>query len=164
MFDRLINLLAVLAGAMLVALTALICVDVLVRNSRLFSIPWTLDVAKYMLYGITFLGAPWVLRDGGHITIDLFVERLGDAAQAQCRKIAKITGAIVCFILTYYACRVVYLSFSQKVMINEIFVFPEWWLFALAPPIFLILFLTFVRAILNNDQAPRGGNDTSGGF
>lgn len=164
MFDRLIDLLAVLAGTILVALTALICVDVLVRNSGWFSLPWTLDVAKYMLYGITFLGAPWVLRDGGHITIDLFVERLGRVAQARCRKIAKIIGSIVCLILTYYACRVVYISFSQKVMINEIFVFPEWWIFALAPPIFLILFLTFVRAILNSDQPPSDGNDTPEGY
>ena len=56
--DALVNLLALLAGAMLCALVVLICMDVTARTLRLFPTPWTLDIAEYLLYGITFFGAP----------------------------------------------------------------------------------------------------------
>lgn len=162
--DRLINILAVIAGILMVALTALICVDVTSRYFRLFAMPWTLDIAKYCLYGITFLGAPWVLRDGGHITIDLFVTGLSEKSRKAFSKLANGLGAIICLVLTYYACRIVYGSWSQNVMINETFVFPEWWLFALAPPIFLILFFTFLRILFAGEYVSAEDDQTPGGF
>lgn len=164
LFDRLIDWLAIIAGLLLVALTLLICVDVAVRNSRLFAMPWTLDVAKYMLYGITFFGTPWVLRDGGHITIDLFVNLLRVASRATCMKIATGVGALVCLILTYYAVRIVISSYTQKVKINETFTFPEWWIFIIAPPIFFILFVIFVRKLIIGDNQPRSSDKPPGGF
>jgi TRAP-type C4-dicarboxylate transport system permease small subunit len=72
--DRLVDALAVVAGALLCALVLLISVDVAARSFKLFATPWTLDIAQYMLYAITFLGAPWVLREDGHIAIEVFIE------------------------------------------------------------------------------------------
>ncbi len=163
-FDRFLNLLAILAGLMLVALTILICLDVTARYFRLFAMPWSLDVAKYLLYGITFFGAPWLLRDGGHITIDLFITGLSSNARRKVQTISYYFGAVVSLVLTFYACRIVYTSWSQKVMINETFVFPEWYLFALAPPIFLILFLTFVRLQFGGEVPKPDHDEIPGGF
>ena len=58
-------------GRPLFGLVLLICLDVTARSLRLFATPWTLDIAQYSLYLITFFGAPWVLREGGHISIDV---------------------------------------------------------------------------------------------
>ena len=162
--DRIVSGLAVLAGLLMVALTALICVDVTARYFRLFAMPWTLDAAKYCLYGITFFGAPWVLRDGGHITIDLFVTGLAEKTRIAVAKFTNLLGAFICLVLTYYACRIVYGSWAQKVMINETFVFPEWWLFSLAPPIFLILFFTFLRIQFRSPYQSSANTETPGGF
>ena len=161
--DRLVDVLAVVAGILMVFLTALICFDVLARYFRLFAMPWSLEVAKYCLYGITFFGAPWVLRDGGHITIDLFVVGLGSRARETVQKITNALGAFICLILTFYACRIVYTSWSQKVMINETLVFPEWYLFTLALFTFLILFLTFLRLLFGGDAPKRAEDKTPGG-
>ena len=75
-FDHLINCFAIIAGVCMCALTILVCFDVAVRNFHLFAMPWSLEVAEYSLLLITFLGAPWVLETGGHISIDIVVDRL----------------------------------------------------------------------------------------
>jgi len=146
--DALVNLLALAAGAMLCVLVVLICVDVTARTLRLFPTPWTLDIAEYLLYGITFLAAPWVLREEGHIAIEVAVERLPPRARALLRRCTDGLGAVVCAVLTYYALRMFWRSYSAANLVHETFVFPEWYLYVIAPPIFFILLLLFVRRVL----------------
>jgi len=143
-----VNLLALLAGAMLCALAALICMDVTARSLRLFPTPWTLDIAEYLLYGITFFGAPWVLREEGHIAIEIVVERLPLRARGLLRRIVDGFGALVCAVLCYYALRTFWRSYSANNLVQQTFVFPEWYLYVIAPPIFLILVLLFLRRVL----------------
>ena len=152
--DALVNLLALVAGAMLCALVVLICVDVAARTLRLFPTPWTLDIAEYLLYGITFLGAPWVLREEGHIAIEIVVERLPERARARVRRCTDAFGALVCAVLAYYAVRMFWRSYTAKNLVHETFVFPEWYLYVLAPPIFVILLLLFLRRTLWPRPAP----------
>lgn len=159
-FDRLIDALATIAGVLLCALTLLICVDAVGRiPSKLpatahlsYTIAWTLDVAEYTLYIITFFGAPWVLRDGGHIAIDLVVHQLKPASRQRVITVTHVICAAVCAVLFYFACRVWWTSFSENVLVIETFRFPEWWLLSPAPPTFLILFAIFVRWILHPQQ------------
>lgn len=149
--DRLVAILAGVAGVLLCGLTVLICVDVAARSLRLFPMPWSLDIAEYLLYAITFLGAPWVLRNGGHISVDLVSQHLGARSRRELQRVANIIGALVCLILFVYSSRVWYASFSDGTMVYETFVFPEWLLFTLAPPVFLLLLVIFVRGVI----APR---------
>jgi len=151
--DGLVNLLALLAGAMLCALVVLICTDVTARTLRLFPTPWTLDIAEYLLYGITFLGAPWVLREEGHIAIEIAVERLPPGPRALLRRVVDGFGALVCAVLCYYALRTFWRSYSAKNLVQETFVFPEWYLYVIAPPTFLILLLLFLRRMWRARQA-----------
>ena len=94
-FDKLVNFLGLGAGILLVALTVLVCCDVMARYFRLFSMPWSLDFAQYGLFVITFFGAPWVLSTNGHITIDLVVERLSPQRSKVLRRISHMIGAIM---------------------------------------------------------------------
>jgi TRAP-type C4-dicarboxylate transport system permease small subunit len=140
-----VDALAVVAGALLCALVVLVCLDVATRTFRLFAMPWAPDFSEYALYGITFLGAPWVLREEGHIAIELLVERLTPGAQRAARRFASLLGAVVCAALLYYACRQLWRSYAAQNLVYETFVFPEWWQYVLPPPIFLLLLALFVR-------------------
>ncbi|MEX2151075.1 MAG: TRAP transporter small permease [Steroidobacteraceae bacterium] len=141
--DRLIDALALVAGALLCALVALVCMDVAARSLKLFATPWTLDISEYALYAITFLGAPWVLRENGHIAIELVVERLPPRGRAAARRASDALGALVCAVLLYYASRTFWRSYASGNLVYETFVFPEWYLYCLAPPVFLLLLLLF---------------------
>jgi TRAP-type transport system small permease protein len=154
--DWLVDALALVAGALLCALVGLICMDVAARTFKLFPTPWTLDIAEYTLYAITFLGAPWVLREDGHIAIEIVVERLAPAARAAVRRATDALGAVVCAVLLYYACRSLWRSYTSRNLVYETFVFPEWYLFCIAPPVFLMLLALFLRrAARGAPQAPR---------
>jgi len=124
-----------------------VCLDVAARTFKLFATPWALDVSEYLLYAITFLGAPWVLRENGHIAIELVVERLPARGRAAARFASDGLGALVCAVLVYYAGRTFWRSYSANNLVYETFVFPEWYLYCLAPPVFLLLMLLFLRRL-----------------
>ncbi len=144
-FDYLIDALAVIAGVVMCALTVLVCVDVGVRNFRLFAMPWSLEVAEYSLLVVTFLGAPWVLVTGGHISIDIVVDRLAPDARRRTRFLSYAVGALVCVVLLGFSVGAWWNSFSDGTLVVETFVFPEWLFFAVPPPIFLMLAGIFIR-------------------
>ena len=145
--DLLIDALAFVAGALVCALVFLILVDVMARYLRWFSLAWGLEASEYMLYAITFLGAPWVLREQGHIAIELVVERLSERARRVARLATDALGAVVCVVLLYYACRVLWQSYAAGTMVHKSFVFPEWLVYAGMPPIFLMLLAVYLRSL-----------------
>lgn len=145
--DRLIDALAALAAALLCALVVLIMVDVVARYLRWFSLAWGLEASEYMLYAITFLGAPWVLREKGHIAIELVVERLPERARRAVGRGADALGALVCAVLFFFACVVLWRSYASGAMVHKSFVFPEWLVFAGMPPVFLILVVLYLRSL-----------------
>lgn len=153
-FDALIDALAIVAGVGMCLLTLLVCCDVAARYFRLFAMPWSLDVAEYALFVITFLGAPWVLVRRGHISIDIAIERLSEDTRRKVAALANALGALTCGALLFFSVWTWWRSFSQGTTVHETFVFPEWWLFALPPPMFLIMMGIFLRWLRRAPDAP----------
>jgi len=89
-----------------------------------------------------------VLREEGHIAIELLVERLPAAAQRVVRRIADILGATVCVVLLYFACRVAWRSYESATLVHKSFIFPEWWVYAGMPPVLLLLLGIYLRWLL----------------
>ena len=156
--ERVSRALAVVAGTLLGVLALLISLDIASRQMAGFSMPWSLDVAEYLLYLITFLAAPWVLLSGGHITVDLVVARLAPPARRRAGRGANAIGAVASLVLFWFACRVWWRSYRDGTLVYETFVFPEWWLFSAAPPVFLLLAAIFVRrTVCPPDAGAAGG-------
>jgi TRAP-type C4-dicarboxylate transport system permease small subunit len=130
-----------------------VLIDVGARNLKLFAIPWSLEVSEYMLYAMTFLGAPWVLRENGHIAIELAVERLPPRARARARLAADAVGAAVCAILFVYASRLLWHSYGSGVIVQKSVVFPEWIEFTIVPPVMLLLCGIYLRRLLRPQDA-----------
>lgn len=158
-FDKLIDALAVISGANLCGLTVLICADVAARTFRLFSMPWSLDVAEYSLLVITFCGAPWVLVHGGHISVDIVTDRLMPERRQRVVRLANILCTIVCGVLLWFSIGTWWRSFSQNTLVHETWVFPEWWLFTVPPPIFLILMGIFLRWVRHPRDVTASSSD-----
>lgn len=163
-FDRLIDALAFIAGLTLCALTVLICVDVFARYFRLFAMPWSLDIAEFALLLVTFFGAPWVLRDNGHIAIDILVDRLSGPARHRVTLLSHGVGAAVCGVLLVFSTRAWWSSFSQGTTVHETFVYPEWVLFIIPPPVFLMMIVIFIRWLIRPATRDAGSALTTDGF
>lgn len=146
--DYVIDGLAIIAGLLVCGIVLLICVDVFARNTALFAMPWSLEVAQYSMLVMTFFGAPWVLRERGHIVVDLILQVLPPETRVKVERVGYVICAIVCATLTYYSSVVWARSYASNVMIHETFVFPQWLLLSVAPPIFLIMTIIFVKWII----------------
>ncbi len=74
-YGRLLAALALLGCAVLFGMMLVIVADVLLRNVRILpgvhGVSWASEVTEYALYLLTLLTAPWLLRRGRHIRIDI---------------------------------------------------------------------------------------------
>ena len=145
MINRVVDSLAAVAGVILCALILLICVEVFLRALGLLSIPWSLEVAQLMLYGITFLAAPWVLRTGGHISVDLVINVLSERRALVLGRFTSAAGAVVAAVLLYYSIKVIAKFIAEEQLVYGALVFPKWWVYAPAPITFALMLLIFLR-------------------
>ena len=52
-------------------MVVMVTADIMLRNLTRTGFPWANEVSEYALYVITLLTAPWLLRRGQHVRIDL---------------------------------------------------------------------------------------------
>lgn len=144
LFDRMLDAMAVLAAVLLFATTLLIALDVLQRNLDLgFGVPGIIEISEYALYLITFLGAPWALRLGAHVAVEIVVDSLPRRWAAAAERLAGAIGLAASLGLVYGGALATWKSFIAGRLVFKTFVFPEWWLLAPLPIAGLILAIEF---------------------
>lgn len=144
------------SGLMFVAITALVCADVLFRNIGLGSIQWGLEVTEYLLMTATFLGAPYLLYLGEHIRVDIVVQSVSPAARRVLDIGAEVFGFAVCALLCWESIKVLLDTKAQGSMVFKVLIFPEWWLtipMTLCVTLMAVEFLRRLRFALTTREA-----------
>ena len=95
-FDRLIELMAALAGVILVFITASVCYTIGMRYLFKETTIWIIQTCEYALLWIVFLGTTWLLRERGHITTDIIYVHLSATAKRRLDCIMFSVGGLVC--------------------------------------------------------------------
>ena len=103
-YDRFLTGIGYLVAASICAMAVLITIDVGLRAFRIGNLPWLNEVAEYALYAGTFLAAPWALRLGAHVRIDIVVDSLPDRASRSLEQFVDLLGGGVCAVLLYFGC------------------------------------------------------------
>ena len=157
-WQRLLSALALLACALVALMVIVICADVLVRNAKLGSLPWATEVAEYTLYLSTFLAAPWLLRQGAHVRMDIVLKMLPAHMAWALEALADVVAILACAALTWASANAALASAAQGSLVFKIFVFPEWWLITPASMLFGVLTIECVlrlSRLLSGDKAVR---------
>lgn len=150
-WDALVTALGLLAGALFGLMALAIGVDVALRNLGAGGAGWLIEVIEYGLLVATLLAAPWVLREGAHVTVDVLVARLPGKAGAAARRLAALVGMAVCAGVAWYGWRATAAALARDSLVFKSLVFPEWWILALVPAGMALMAVEFAR------QAWRGG-------
>jgi TRAP-type C4-dicarboxylate transport system permease small subunit len=100
-FDKLSDLMAALAGVLLVFISAAMCYTIFMRFVFRETTIWIVPVSEYALLWIVFLGTTWLLREGGHITTDVIYVHLNAKTKRYLDFIMSVIGGIACFMLFY---------------------------------------------------------------
>src|ERR1043165_6881051 len=100
LYGKLLEGLAGLACLMVFAMVMMICADVLLRNVALIpsmrGLDWSNDLTEAMLYLITMCAAPWILRRGQHIRVDIVLRAIPRHAAWYCEWFADLVRLFCC--------------------------------------------------------------------
>jgi len=161
-FGRLLEVLAALGCALVFLMMLVICVDVLLRNVALLpsmrGLGWANDLTEASLYLTTMLAAPWLLRRGQHIRVDIVLRAIPKRAAWYCEWIADVLALACCLVMVAYGTRMTWASFKSGAMTIKTMITPEWWLLAPLPVTFLLLgveVLFRMRRLLHAERGPR---------
>ena len=161
-YGRLLAGIGYLVAASICAMAVLITVDVGLRAFRIGNLPWLNEVAEYALYVGTFLAAPWALRLGAHVRIDIIVDGLPDRASRRLEQFVDALGGCISAVLFYFGCVGALQAYEFGHMQFKTITLPNWPLlcvFAFAMLLLTIEFaLRFFRA--SRPDAARGEDYT----
>ena len=146
-FERVLELFCTLFGLVLGILIALMCVDIGIRNFRLGSLPWLIELTEYILYGGTFLAAPWVLRQGAHVRVDMVLTALSKKAAVRLEQFIDLIGLGISLVLLFYGAYAVVDAWRGDLVARKTWNFDEWLLLLPIPVSALLLSIEFVLRI-----------------
>jgi len=161
-YGKLLEALALAACALVFGMTLMICADVLLRNVRivpgLVGLEWSNEISEAMLYLITMLTAPWLLRKGQHIRVDIVLRAVPKRVGWVFEWIVDVIGLACCVVIAYCGARAALASFKAGSVSIKTLVTPEWWLLSVLPVAFLALsveMLFRMRRLALGERAPR---------
>lgn len=102
-YDALIVGLAIVAGAIFGLMAFFIGVDVLVRNVTGAGLAWVIELMEYAMYVATVFAAPWVLREGAHVCVDVVTSNLPERTRRIVNAFVCLLGSAICFVICYYS-------------------------------------------------------------
>ncbi len=153
-YERLLDILGVGAGAAFGLIALATSWDVIARSLGGGTLHGLADIVEYVLFAATFLAAPWLLRQNGHVRVDFLVNALPSALRHPLRRATDALGLAVCLTLLYYAALVTYRAWAGHNIVLKTVVFPEWWLYAVIVVSMALLSLEFARRLIIGEDDP----------
>jgi TRAP-type transport system small permease protein len=157
-YGRLLDVLMAAACLLLLVMTLLIGADVVGRNAGLGGIPWSGEISEDILYLLTILSAPWLLRQGQHIRVDILLRALPARVGWLLEWLGDLLGLACSLYFVWYGWTVLVASYTSGAISIKTLVTPEWWLLAPLPLAFLLLafeFLFRMYRLAQGERAPR---------
>jgi C4-dicarboxylate transporter, DctQ subunit len=144
-FDFAIDKMARLADVILIFLMLSVCADVILRY--FFNRPqaWVAEISEYLLLYITFLGAAWVLKNEGHVIVDVLVAQVSPKARAVLGVISSLIGAFVLLVVLWFGTMETLDLFKRGVHNPSVLEFPKAPLVAIIPFGSLFFMIQFLR-------------------
>lgn len=146
--DAVTTAMAVVAASLLVFQVVSVSLDVTLRYFFAAPIRGVIAFNEWSLLYIAFLGAPWLQRLGGHVSVDVIVELGGAPARRASNVLGLLLGAASCLILIYYGSMVTYEKFANEVYdyfkLRDV---PVWPVYLIIPVGSFVWLLQLLRAL-----------------
>jgi len=157
-YDAVLYGMAYVAGFLMVAMMAVIFIDVVLRNLGYQSSAHFFTFTEYALLAVPCLGAPWLVREKGHIYVEILLMSLKPRRR---RILTRAIGAVcvaVCAILAWYAFGVTLNDFVHNEKDVRSLDMPRWMVSGFIPLSFAMMALEFLRFLLRGENflAPVG--------
>jgi C4-dicarboxylate transporter, DctQ subunit len=144
-FDRLLDVMAAVAGVILVFICAAVCYTIGMRFLFTRTTIWIMQTTEYALLWIVFLGTTWLLREGGHITTDIIYTHLNEKTKQYLDCIMFVIAGCACMIMIYFGTTYMIESIVHNVTDVRAVTVPKWIVFIIIPIGSILLTIQFFR-------------------
>jgi C4-dicarboxylate transporter DctQ subunit len=144
-FDRVIDFMAFLAGLLLVAAVLIECLEIFMRYCIKKPQIWSMDACEYILYAIAFLGAPWLLKKGGHVSVDIITERLSSRARIYLGCLSSAAGVLVSALICWFGLVASWDCYATGVLVTKTYSVPKAYLLPFISIGYFFLLVEFAR-------------------
>ena len=138
------NALAAAGCAVFAFITLAICAEVLLRYGFNRPIFWVVEISEVALLWITFLGTSWVLRNHGHVRVDLLLQFLSPPALRICGLISSGSGALVSLVLVVFGANATWIALARGSYKSTGLDLPTWIVLVVIPVGGALLLLRFL--------------------
>ena len=144
-YDNVLTGMAILSGLLLLWMMVSIIVSVTMRNLGLQPFAWLFTSLEYGLLYMTMLGAPWLVREKGHVHIELFTAGLSPAGQRFVSRLVAVLCVLVCVVLAWKGAELVAKNLSRNDYDVRAYYTPKWMLTLAFPISFGFMAIEFAR-------------------
>lgn len=161
-YGRFLAGLALLGCMLLLAMMLIIVADVTLRNLAIPGLPgslaWSNEISELMLYLITLCVAPWLLRQGQHIRVDILLQALPPRLAWNLEWVGDLIGLACCLVMAWYGAQATWSSYTSGAVNIKTLVTPEWWSLLPLPVVFVLLAIEMgfrMVRLQRGERAPR---------
>lgn len=145
LYSYLLNGMALVSGVLLLWLMVAIVVSVIIRNLGLQPSAWFFLSTEYSLFYLTLLGAPWLVRQRGHVHIELLTSVLPRPLLLLVSRLVALLCVVVCLVLAWKGLDLFLMNIARSDYDVRAFFVPKWILTIAFPVSFGLMAVEFSR-------------------
>lgn len=147
---------AFVSGATLVWLMVSVIASVTMRNLGMQPAAWLFTSTEYGILYMTMLGAPWLVREKGHVHIELVTAALPENLQRGVSRLVAAACVLVCVILAWKGAELFLTNIERGDFDTRAYYYPRWLLTIAFPLSFGIMAIEFSRFVFGDDLMHSG--------
>lgn len=146
--SRLEDVFAALGILGLLFVIVAVCLEIVLRT--FFAMPqiWVIEFSEYALLYITFLGASWLLRGEGHVSVDLLTSAVSRAWARRLAIVSAAIGLLVAIVLVIFGVHATIEQMQLGTYKPTIMEFPTWRVLLIIPLGSALLALRFLHRLV----------------
>lgn len=156
LYDLLLYGMAFTAAATLIWLMVSVVTSVAMRNLGMQPFAWLFTSAEYGLLYMTMLGAPWLVRERGHVHIELVTAALPDGVRRVVSRMVAAGCVAVSLILAWYGLELFLTNIERNDYDVRAYFYPRWMLTISFPSAFTIMAIEFARFVFGPELMHSG--------
>jgi len=147
-FKRIQKLCVELALWMLVGMSVIVFVDIILRFFLRRSLPWGVEVCEYFIFGLTYLAASYLLREGKHVRIEIIESFIKETVKKRLEKCREFIGLLFCIVVCIISIEAAYYSYKMKLKVTRIYAVDKYIFLLIIAFGFGMLALEFLRKLI----------------
>ena len=146
-FNKVNNGLVYFNGALIISIMVFVTLDIILRNLFNFPIKYLDEFSGYSIVYMCFLGAAWVLKREGHVSVDIVIDHLSPRSRTVQKIVVSALLAVMCLVLTYFGAGATYDVYARGKYLDIGINVPVYPILVVMPLGYFLLFIQFLRRI-----------------